>query len=102
MAEWPKAHDWKSCIPLKGIEGSNPSLSANNKKARLLTGFFVILTGKEFEPEKDGSTRTRGGCKYAGEAQPSEDAAAKRQRSQFLSIHKKDNPTFYVRGYFTD
>ena len=28
MAEWPKAHDWKSCIPLKGIEGSNPSLSA--------------------------------------------------------------------------
>ena len=23
----PSAHDWKSCIP-KGIEGSNPSLSA--------------------------------------------------------------------------
>ena len=67
MAEWPKAHDWKSCIPLKGIEGSNPSLSANNKKARLLTGFFVILTGKGFEPGKEGSTRTRGGWKYAGE-----------------------------------
>ena len=102
MAEWPKAHDWKSCIPLKGIEGSNPSLSANNKKARLLTGFFVILTGKGFESEKEGSTRTRGGWKYAGEALPSEDAAAKRQRSQSLSINKKDNPTFYVRGYFTD
>ncbi len=25
---WSKAHDWKSCIPYKGIEGSNPSLSA--------------------------------------------------------------------------
>ena len=52
MAEWPKAHDWKSCIPLKGIEGSNPSLSANNKKARLMAGFFVIPAGKGFEPEE--------------------------------------------------
>ena len=28
MAEWSKAHDWKSCIPPKGIQGSNPCLSA--------------------------------------------------------------------------
>ena len=28
---WPSAHDWKSCIPQKGIEGSNPSFSAKNK-----------------------------------------------------------------------
>ncbi len=28
---WSKAHDWKSCIPHKGIEGSNPSLSAMKK-----------------------------------------------------------------------
>ena len=41
MAEWPKAHDWKSCIPLKGIEGSNPSLSAIYKKAPLAGVFFV-------------------------------------------------------------
>ena len=27
MTEWPKVHDWKSCV-LKGTEGSNPSLSA--------------------------------------------------------------------------
>ena len=27
---WPSAHDWKSCIPQKGIEGSNPSFSAIN------------------------------------------------------------------------
>ena len=25
---WSKAHDWKSCVPYKGTEGSNPSLSA--------------------------------------------------------------------------
>ena len=25
---WPKEHDWKSCIPQKGIRGSNPRLSA--------------------------------------------------------------------------
>ena len=29
MAEWLKAHAWKACILQKGIEGSNPSLSAN-------------------------------------------------------------------------
>ncbi len=29
VAEWSKAHAWKVCIPHKGIEGSNPSLSAN-------------------------------------------------------------------------
>ncbi len=29
MAEWSKAHAWKVCIRQR-IEGSNPSLSANN------------------------------------------------------------------------
>ena len=29
VAEWSKAHAWKACIPY-GIEGSNPSLSANS------------------------------------------------------------------------
>ena len=28
---WSKAHDWKSCRPHKGLEGSNPSLSARTK-----------------------------------------------------------------------
>ena len=31
---WPSAHDWKSCIPQKGIEGSNPSFSAKIDKIR--------------------------------------------------------------------
>ncbi len=30
MAEWSKARDSKSRMPLKGIEGSNPSLSATS------------------------------------------------------------------------
>ncbi len=36
MAEWLKAHAWKACILQKGIEGSNPSLSAID----LITFFF--------------------------------------------------------------
>src|SRR5690554_5561962 len=28
VSEWLKEHAWKACIPLKGIEGSNPFLSA--------------------------------------------------------------------------
>ena len=39
VAEWSKAHAWKACIPLKGIEGSNPSLSA-----RFLMDFLKIRT----------------------------------------------------------
>jgi hypothetical protein len=29
VTEWPKVHDWKSCV-LKGTEGSNPSPSADD------------------------------------------------------------------------
>ena len=55
MAEWPKAHDWKSCIPLKGIEGSNPSLSAINKKNAQKWAFFLLIKAdKGFEPSKRG------------------------------------------------
>ena len=36
MAERLKAHDWKSCVPQKGTEGSNPSLSATIGEALLL------------------------------------------------------------------
>ena len=30
MSEWLKEHAWKVCVPLKGTEGSNPSLSARS------------------------------------------------------------------------
>ena len=30
MSEWSKEHAWKVCMS-KGIEGSNPSLTANSK-----------------------------------------------------------------------
>ena len=37
---WPSAHEWKSCIPQKGIEGSNPSFSAKERT----TPFGVVLS----------------------------------------------------------
>ena len=47
VAEWSKAHAWKVCILQKGIEGSNPFLSAskqpkNNKTPQTLRlwGFY--------------------------------------------------------------
>ena len=36
MAEWSKARDSKSRRPQKGLEGSNPSLSAMNQASGLL------------------------------------------------------------------
>ena len=41
---WPSAHDWKSCIPQKGIEGSNPSFSAKTSSERM--GFFFYAFKK--------------------------------------------------------
>ena len=50
---WPSAHDWKSCIPQKGIEGSNPSFSAKLNLSEFSEGFFFcsmsfFLTGGSF------------------------------------------------------
>ena len=41
---WPSAHDWKSCIPQKGIEGSNPSFSARKEPTFVYDkcGFFSM------------------------------------------------------------
>ena len=30
LSEWLKEHAWKVCIPLKGIKGSNPLVSAES------------------------------------------------------------------------
>ena len=42
---WSKAHDWKSCVPYKGTEGSNPSLSA--KKVIPHSGVTFFMNWKE-------------------------------------------------------
>lgn len=44
VSEWSKEHAWKVCIPLKGIEGSNPFLSAKKPPRIILGGFFVGFT----------------------------------------------------------
>ena len=38
-------HDWKSCVPQKGTEGSNPSCSARTKNTgnRKISGVFLRL-----------------------------------------------------------
>ena len=41
MSEWSKEHAWKVCIP-KGIEGSNPSLSARYKG--VYSGYMVYTS----------------------------------------------------------
>ncbi len=39
MTEWPKVHDWKSCVS-QGTEGSNPSLSAGKCDSSVALGVF--------------------------------------------------------------
>lgn len=41
---WSRAHDWKSCRPLKGLEGSNPSFSATNYK-----NCSFVISGKHLK-----------------------------------------------------
>ena len=40
---WPSAHDWKSCIPQKGIEGSNPSFSAKETTPNGVVSFCIKI-----------------------------------------------------------
>ena len=43
MAEWSKAHDWKSCVRPKRTVSSNLTLSAIYTQARLYGGFLLYL-----------------------------------------------------------
>ena len=54
---WPSAHDWKSCKPQKGFEGSNPSFSAKNKSPsnRMGTCFSCLI-----KTSRSGSTARTG------------------------------------------
>ncbi len=54
MSEWLKEHAWKVCILQKGIQGSNPCLSAFQKKTAY-GGFFLKLV----------SRRVRRGAEFA-------------------------------------
>ena len=51
MAEWSKAHDWKSCVRPMRTEGSNPSLSAIYNKPAFVAGFAVNCGIGGLEPE---------------------------------------------------
>ena len=42
MAEWSKAHDWKSCVPLKGTVSSNLTLSAIKTNKHPCGAFFCF------------------------------------------------------------
>ena len=54
MLEWLKRHAWKACIPLKGIGGSNPSLSAERfqkgftKEVNLAFKIQIIVVKSRF------------------------------------------------------
>ena len=45
MAEWSKAHDWKSCVRLKRTKGSNPFLSAILIEKTPDCGVFFCIRG---------------------------------------------------------
>src|SRR5580704_7835196 len=51
MPEWPKGHDWKSCVP-QGTEVSNPSLSSTSglKLLELLAHLVGVPRGLHAHP----------------------------------------------------
>ena len=57
---WPSAHDWKSCIPQKGIEGSNPSFSAKQKDTPKGVSFLFGMVFRRRDL-KGGSWQHAGG-----------------------------------------
>ena len=47
---WSRAHDWKSCRPLKGLEGSNPSFSATSEQASLSLALTYFISQSALAP----------------------------------------------------
>jgi hypothetical protein len=45
LSEWLKEHAWKVCIPQKGIEGSNPSVSADRHLKANTGKHFIVIIG---------------------------------------------------------
>ncbi len=49
---WSRAHDWKSCKPQNGFEGSNLSISAKTKDLSDRTGLFVFPKKEDLNPRR--------------------------------------------------
>ena len=86
MLEWLKRHAWKACIPLKGIPGSNPGLSAGRQGSKPSTFEGV--------PQEDWvqSLLSEG---FAADSKPSisKGFAQERRRSFF---GKSDTLSYYI------
>ena len=88
---WPSAHDWKSCIPQKGIEGSNPSFSAKVEipETVMVSGIFpycaVILLYK-----KEAGTNT-GGSKSPNNSPHDESNSINSIRNPEPVVNKKNS-----------
>ena len=76
MAEWSKAHDWKSCVPPKGTVSSNLTLSAILSKAPAKAGVLLKMMREsrvrthgmsEFDYQRKAGDRTLVGLDKADE-----------------------------------
>ena len=76
MAEWSKAHDWKSCVPPKGTVSSNLTLSAILRKAPVKAGVLLKMIREsrvrthgmsEFDYQRKAGDRTPVGLDKADE-----------------------------------
>ncbi len=64
-------HDWKSCVPQKGTEGSNPSCSATKETSFVYQdkrGFFVLSGAKQPRNREISTIAGAGAVKLAAPA----------------------------------
>ena len=79
-------HDWKSCVPQKGTEGSNPSCSARINPPSNRMGVYFIQNLQGFENRIQQS----GGLLF--------DAGSTASTPQFLQCGNIANPSCSVRS----
>ena len=80
---WSRAHDWKSCRLLKGLEGSNPSFSAKPKT--------VDIAGK--------SSNTNGFLAFFDRLLEAVKTHYNRLHEHSYK-HRKEAPRLSARGFF--
>ena len=96
MLEWLKRHAWKACILPKGIRGSNPRLSAEEKKNPCQVHLSADSSFLLHRPAAGGR-----GCASIASKSPRDSNASPRGCASIASKSPRDNKDHAIKKYLS-
>ena len=102
---WPSAHDWKSCIPQKGIEGSNPSFSAKKNPILADRVFFLAEIRRRDlnnQMQVSGGHLLNAAGKHSHLSVPNSSFSAVRTKAEIMPHARPGMGQIMLRCYFAE